>query len=103
MQCLARRAKTLCLLYGTYDESFDYYIEENRILLTERNCTWQDFSHYSSRQKDAMSLGGAVGNFKLSGTFTLFEQSLFDFAKIANAGKNTNFGLGQINFWKNWN
>ena len=25
-----------------------------------------------------------------------------DFARIANAGKNTNFGLGQLDFWAKW-
>lgn len=47
-----------------------------------------------------MELGGIVGSFKIEGTFTEFERDLLRMNKIAGAGKNTNFGLGQIDFWE---
>ena len=47
-----------------------------------------------------MELGGATGNLKIYGYFTPFELALLKFNKIANAGKNTNFGLGQLDYWK---
>lgn len=98
MQCLFRRAKTLCSLYGIIDNE-NYYTDESKIQIKERKLRWCESKHYSARQKKAMELGGAVGNFKMSGSFTDFELSLFEINKIANAGKNTNFGLGQIDFW----
>lgn len=100
MKCLYRRAKTLCMLYGTWEEEFNHYEPTNELLLEDKKLRWLDFNHYSARQKRGMELGGAFGSFKLSGEFSNFELALFELNKIANAGKNTNFGLGQIDFWK---
>ena len=47
-----------------------------------------------------MQLGGVIGTFKLKGRFSDFDLALLDFARIVNAGKNPNFGLGQIDFWE---
>ena len=100
MKCLYRRAKTLCMLYGTWEEEFNHYEPTNELLLEDKNLRWIDFNHYSARQKRGMELGGAFGSFKLSGEFSNFELALFELNRIANAGKNTNFGLGQIDFWR---
>jgi len=102
MLCLFRRMKTLCLLYGSGEEDMVYSRENDELLLTDRNLIWQDYSHYSTRQKDAMALGGALGTFKLHGTFTPLDKALLDLSKVVNAGKNTNFGLGQLNVWQQW-
>ena len=99
--CLYRRTKTLCTLYGDWDDSTEYN-PTKEIEITERNLKWQDYCHYSARQKKAMNLGGALGTFKLSETFTAIEQNLLQFASFFNAGKNTNFGLGQLDFWTKW-
>ena len=98
MQCLFRRAKTLCSLYGFIDNE-NYYTDESKIQIKERKLRWCESKHYSARQKYAMELGGCVGSFKISGSFSDFELALLELNKIANAGKNTNFGLGQIDFW----
>ncbi|MBE6350783.1 MAG: CRISPR system precrRNA processing endoribonuclease RAMP protein Cas6 [Spirochaetaceae bacterium] len=100
MKCLYRRAKTLCMLYGTWEDEFNHYEPTDGMLIEGKNLRWLDFNHYSARQKRGMELGGAFGSFKLSGAFSSFELALFELNKIANAGKNTNFGLGQIDFWK---
>lgn len=47
-----------------------------------------------------MELGGVIGTFKLKGSFNDFELALLNLAKISNAGKNTVFGLGQIDYWE---
>lgn len=98
MLCLFRRAKTLCSLYGIIDNE-NYYTDESKIQIKERKLRWCESKHYSARQKYAMELGGCVGSFKISGSFSDFELALLELNKIANAGKNTNFGLGQIDFW----
>lgn len=99
MKCLYRRAKTLCDLYGTAETS-DFYEPDNSITyIEEKNLFWKDLRHYSARQKTAMELGGVVGTFKLKGKFSPFDLALLEFAKIAGAGKNTNFGLGQMDYW----
>ena len=99
MKCLYRRAKTLCQLYGEFDSDFDEYISDKSIIIEEKSLVWRDTLHYSARQKTAMELGGSMGSFKMKGVFSNFEISLLELAKIAGAGKNTNFGLGQLDYW----
>ena len=41
-------------------------------------------------------MGGATGSFTLTGNITAYEQFLLSFADIFGAGKNTNFGLGDV-------
>ncbi|MBQ7165837.1 MAG: hypothetical protein IJR93_02660 [Treponema sp.] len=43
-----------------------------------------------------------TGTFKLAGHFSCVGAELLDFSCIANAGKNTNFGLGQLDFRAKW-
>ena len=103
MSCLFRRMNTMCSLYGQTDSSQDNNFSANEnIQITDRNLHWNQNSHYSARQKNAMELGGVTGTFKLYGSFTEQDLRLFEFAKISNAGKNTNFGLGQLDFWTKW-
>lgn len=102
MNCIFRRARTLCSLYGeiSEDEKNLWKISAGGIQITERNLRWEDERHYSSRQKTAMDLGGVSGTFKMEGNFTQEERALLDFAENAGAGKNTNFGLGQVEVWE---
>ena len=100
-KCLYRRAKTLCTLYGDCEDMLEYNPTEDMDII-ERKLKWLDFRHYSARQKEAMSLGGAVGTIKLAGSFPVMEQNLLEFSRICNAGKNTNFGLGQFDYWTKW-
>ena len=101
MNCLFRRMKTLCALYGSLDSELVHKADEE-ISVTDKRLDWKDNKHYSARQKKEMSLGGVTGTFKLRGTFTALEQNLLEFNKLFNAGKNTNFGLGQFDFWTKW-
>lgn len=98
MKCLYRRAKTLCDLYGIVENPV-LYEPSDSICIEEKNLFWKDNRHYSARQKTAMELGGITGTFKMKGCFTPFELSILELNKIAGAGKNTNFGLGQIDYW----
>lgn len=100
MMCLFRRQKTLCSLYGSCEDAAFYPADKIQFEITEKNLTWTDSNHYSARQKNSMELGGLTGTFKLKGTFTQQELDLIHFAKLFNAGKNTNFGLGQIDYWE---
>lgn len=102
INCLFRRVKTLCSLYGeiSEEEKFLWQIPCENILITEKNLHWVDIRHYSARQKTSMDLGGTVGTFKLCGNFSEAERCLLKFAEVAGAGKNTNFGLGQLECWE---
>ncbi len=102
MSCLFRRMKTLCLLYGNCPSDIAYSCDGKRIAVRQRDVRWQDVKHYSVRQKRAMELGGAVGKLRLEGEFSPLDLALLEFNHICNAGKNTNFGLGQMDFWTKW-
>jgi hypothetical protein len=93
--CLHRRTQVLCSQYGHNDYSGGYQFLGGWTV-AEQNLKWQDFVHYSARQKKAMLLGGLIGNFVLSGNFTPYELGFLHFAEKFHAGKNTNFGLGKI-------
>lgn len=101
MCCLYRRIKTLCSLYGSTD-NMPEYLHDKTNAIADKNLSWHDERHYSARQKNAMSLGGVTGTIKLQGAFSAVEQNMLDFSKLFNAGKNTNFGLGQFDFSVKW-
>jgi len=94
-QCLHRRTQVLCSQYGHNDFRDDYHFLGNWNII-EENTKWRDFVHYSARQKETMQLGGIMGRFTISGTFSLYEYSFLQFAECFHAGKNTNFGLGKL-------
>ena len=103
MGALFRRLKTCCLLYGTFSDDFlagNKYLLSESVTIKDKKLQWYDSTHYSARQKKAMELGGILGSFMMQGDFSDFDLALLDFAKKFNAGKNTNFGLGQIDFWE---
>ena len=94
---LERRMVTLCSLYGSSEDACS-----ERLLtytIQGRNIKWKDLRHYSARQKKAMKLGGCIGDFSLSGTFSKRDISLLEFGELFQVGKNTNFGLGEIKIW----
>jgi hypothetical protein len=106
--CLHRRAQTLCSQYGfndfpasgTEDGGTSGYRFSRGWDITENSLVWRDYTHYSTRQRQPMRLGGLTGYLRLSGVFTPYEYALLRFAEIFHAGKNTNFGLGKIDMWE---
>lgn len=103
MSCLYRRAKTMCQLYGEWEEEQTVQgMSFPGIRIAEKSLHWKDTAHWSGRQKQVMELGGLLGTVRLEGTFSPLDQAVLEFNQIANAGKNTIFGLGQIEFWPKW-
>lgn len=98
INCLHRRAHVLCSLYGEGGGERADGAKE-RLRLSRRDLVWTDAKHYSARQKRVFALGGVKGAFTLSGSFSPYELSLLEAARLFNAGKNTNFGLGQLDYW----
>jgi hypothetical protein len=97
---LHRRAQTLCSQYGLNDGSVPVPGSAPGWEITENHLAWQDYTHYSARQKQPMHLGGLTGHLTLSGVFTPYEYALLRFAELFHAGKNTAFGLGKIDIWE---
>jgi len=59
------------------------------------NCRWFDWRRYSSRQQQAMHLGGVVGEMSFAGDLTPYVP-LLKAGEILHIGKNTSFGLGKV-------
>lgn len=60
----------------------------------EKRLTWLDWTRYSSRQKQKMSLGGVVGTWRLEGPLAPF-QPFLELGAWLHVGKETAFGLGR--------
>jgi len=98
--CLHRRTQILCSQYGCSDQCGDYKFSGDWTAV-QQDLKWQDYVHYSARQKKTMRLGGLAGNFTLAGSFSPYERSFLQFAEIFHGGKNTNFGLGKMKVMEN--
>lgn len=95
LYCIHRRLITLCSLYGKY-KSDELYHPSDTLTITNRKLMWQDYDYHSHRQNAKIKMGGIVGSFCLTGTREAYDAALLDFAGIFGAGKNTNFGLGNL-------
>lgn len=62
-------------------------------LADERRLRWQDWTRYSSRQKQEMTLGGAVGEWTLRGELAPVLPLLW-LGQWLHAGKNATMGMG---------
>lgn len=60
----------------------------------DKALTWRDWTRYSNRQKQEMTLGGVVGEWGLAGEMSDFVPML-RLGQWLHAGKNASFGLGQ--------
>lgn len=92
-------ARRIALMFEFHTES-PYQIDFANIatdihsVTDVRNLTWLDWTRYSSRQKQTMQLGGAVGKWtldNLSPTLT----HLLQLGQWIHVGKNATFGLGK--------
>lgn len=59
-----------------------------------RQLRWQDWTRYSARQGQTMTLGGVVGRWSLTGELTPFLPYV-QLGEMIHAGKEAAFGLGQ--------
>lgn len=100
MRAMWRRAIILCKYYGEYNDD-EYDCKKISYIIEEKNTFWKDSVHYSARQQRKVMLKGLCGSLRLSGVFTEQDLAVLELNHIANAGKNTVFGLGQLECWKN--
>ncbi|MDP2793433.1 MAG: CRISPR system precrRNA processing endoribonuclease RAMP protein Cas6 [Sulfurisoma sp.] len=93
----ARRASLLGEFHGTDSAppAIDWkaLAAEADTLTDERRLEWRDWTRYSSRQKQLMTLGGAVGEWTLRGEFGHAWPWLY-LGQWLHVGKETVFGLG---------
>lgn len=63
-------------------------------IVGEAQLHWRDWTRYSSRQRQEMSLGGVVGTWRLDNLAPSLWPALW-LGQWLHAGKNTTFGLGR--------
>lgn len=98
VRAMLRRISSLFNYYGEGEPDLDYRgmvkrAEEIRIV--DNRLIWFDWRRYSSRQDQAMLMGGMVGSVIYEGKIGEY-MPLIDFCSEVHLGKQTSFGLGKI-------
>ncbi len=100
IRAILRRAGSLFSWHGKEVPNFDYknlITEAQKISIIEENIKWFEWRRYSNRQKQSMLIGGIIGSIIYEGNIGGFIP-LIDFASKVHIGKQTTFGLGQLEY-----
>ncbi len=94
---MLRRLSTLSLFHCGNELEYDYkeLIEKaNSVKTIKNSLQWRDWERYSTRQKQKMALGGAIGSITYQGDLAPF-LTLLKLGEYIHVGKGTSFGLGK--------
>ena len=96
LMALARRINLLAEFHagGPLIADFPALAAQAAAIRDTRQLAWQDWVRYSSRQKQAMALGGVVGTWILEGDLAPFMPWLH-LGQWLHVGKEAAFGLGR--------
>ena len=96
LTALVRRLALLaeCHTETRWEPDFVALAQEAGTVIGEAQLTWRDWTRYSSRQQQEMSLGGVVGTWQLYNLPPALWPALW-LGQWLHAGKNTTFGLGR--------
>ena len=93
--------RRLELLYTSHTDLPPFWGEKARILaeakeltMAKKNLHWQDWTRWSGRQKQHISLGGIIGTFELIGEMRSIIPLLMA-GSMVHIGKSTVMGLGK--------
>ncbi len=98
VRAMLRRVSSLFNYYGDGEPDLDYRVLVRRarhIRVADSNLKWFDWQRYSSRQDQAMLMGGMVGSITYEGAIREY-MPLIEFCSKVHLGKQTSFGLGKI-------
>jgi len=92
---LIKRTALICEFHLGHKLDLDFHAlaEAAARIEGEKRLHWRDWTRYSNRQKQEMSLGGVVGDWALRGNLTPFLPFLH-LGQWLHVGKNATFGLG---------
>lgn len=95
LMALVRRANLLAEFHteGPLLTEFGPLLEACGDIRDDKKLVWLDWTRYSSRQQQKMSLGGVVGTWTLEGNLALFTTYLY-LGQWLHVGKEAAFGLG---------
>ena len=93
---LVRRVALISEFHAGKRLALDFHAlgEQASAVTDEKHLHWRDWTRYSSRQQQKMSLGGVVGTWTLHGNLNPFLPFLY-LGQWLHVGKNASFGLGQ--------
>lgn len=96
LMALTRRASLLAEFHadGPLASDFTKLSTAAALIREEKRLTWLDWTRFSSRQKQKMSLGGVIGTWRLEGPLAPFAPFL-QLGEWLHVGKEASFGLGQ--------
>lgn len=96
MATLLRRLSLLLEFHASERLRFDYsiFVQEAERFSLEKELIWRDWTRYSSRQNQKMSLGGVVGKLHFS-SLPYVARVLLAAGTFTHIGKNASFGLGK--------
>ena len=98
VRAMLRRMSSLFNYYGEGEPELDYrglVRRAKEIRVVDNGLSWFDWRRYSSRQDQAMLMGGMIGSVSYEGKIGEY-MPLIDFCTKAHLGKQTSFGLGKI-------
>lgn len=98
VRAMLRRISSLFNYYSEGEPELDYRGMVRRakeIRVIDNDLSWFDWRRYSSRQDQAMLMGGMVGSVTYEGKIGEY-LPLIDFCTKVHLGKQTSFGLGKI-------
>lgn len=93
-KAIERRIFILDQIYG--DGTFKIKNEPFSLKSHSIDQKWVDFNYYSSRQKEALKIGGVIGELLIIDGLDEYTFQLLKAAEIFNVGKNISMGLGKI-------
>jgi len=100
VRAMLRRVSSLFETYGTGEPELDYrgLVERaKKIEIVQDDLHWFDWQRYSNRQEEKMLMGGMIGSAAYQGQIGEFIP-LLTLCRELHLGKQTAFGLGQIDF-----
>jgi hypothetical protein len=98
VRAMLRRISSLFNYYGEGEPELDYRELVSRaedIRIIDSDLSWFDWRRYSSRQDQAMLMGGMIGSMTYEGKMGEY-MPLIEFCSKVHLGKQTSFGLGKI-------
>jgi CRISPR/Cas system endoribonuclease Cas6 (RAMP superfamily) len=95
LMTLARRVSLMTEFHTDtpYKLDFSQLAEEIAVVSDHHQLQWRDWTRYSSRQHQAMQLGGVVGEWLLNNLSPALTH-LLQIGRWMHIGKNATFGLG---------
>lgn len=99
VRAMLRRISSLFETYGEGEPQLDYrgLVEQaNKIEIIQDDLHWFDWQRYSNRQEAKMLMGGMIGSITYQGEIGEY-LPLLELCRELHLGKQTVFGLGQIN------